>query len=210
MRQSVKALRHGEWRAKAPDGVQNHVNLLVSILVRYPQIVTLELRPDEQALILSFMVRGELGARKIASLRRRLTEALDVFGAMTERPVGRLTIVWQGAEGYTLLEVRRSTESLTHSELSLIVGLLHDAFGSDLVWDGEPLAQADEREAHEALIDHVLAEVRTLCPQRHLVGYRTDGRVFVFNRPSSEGTGRHQGRRADAQAAASPPAPGRG
>lgn len=206
MRQSVKALRHGDWRVKAPEAVQNHVNLLVAILVRYPQIVTLELRPDEQALILSFMVRGELGARKITSLWRRLAEALDVFGAIAERPVGPLTIDSEGAEGYTLLEVRRSTDSLTHSELSLIVGLLHDAFGADLVWDGELLAQADEREAHEALIDHVLAEVRTLCPQRHLVGYRADGRVLVFNRPRPEGIRHSEERPAEAHSAAPPPA----
>lgn len=85
-------------------------------------------------------------------------------------------------DGIGILQITRDVATLSQTELALIVELVLDRFGPDLIVDdGDSLVEEDML-AQDELIREMLADLQDGRLERNLIAFRDGGRVLVFNK----------------------------
>lgn len=168
-----------------PEGLQNSVGLLISILVRYPEVGTVKYEPEKRTLRFTFMVSGLVEDEGFQTFANRLKESLLTFAFVGGRRMRVCLLEKNEFNGFTLIEIHRDVESLSREEISLIASLLGENFTERVVKEPqEPLLEEDQL-YQEELIEHMLEDIRQGQITKDLIGFREDGRVFVFDKADS-------------------------
>lgn len=156
--------------------------LLISLLVRYPEVATINYEPQKRVLKFTFIVKEALSPLKVEALKEKLASCLGAFYFLTKKGRPLASLGASTYEGLTFLEVKRDVTSLTEEEISLIIGLLRQEFGSSLITEqNDPLLE-EELLGEEDLIGHMLENVRETKLEKRLIAFREEGRVLVFNK----------------------------
>ncbi|MGE5552649.1 MAG: hypothetical protein ACM3XZ_01850 [Betaproteobacteria bacterium] len=164
------------------EGLQNSVGLLISILVRYPEVGTVKYQPEERTLRFTFMVSGLVDEEIFERFAARLKESLLTHAFVGGRRMRVCLLEKTEYNGFTLVELHRDVESLSREEISLVSSLLTETFTDRVVKEAqEPLLEEDQL-YQEELIEHMLDDVRQGQVTKDLIGFRENGRVFVFDK----------------------------
>lgn len=150
--------------------------LLVSILLRYPEVGTISCCPLQQALVLKFLVTKDCDYEL---LRDKIVEALEVFHRIEGRKMKICTIEKQ-SQDIDMLVITRDLASITQNEVNLIVELIKAELGNQLIIDESSMVEEDNI-FQEEVISHMLAAIRTNGTEKNITALREDGRVLVFN-----------------------------
>jgi hypothetical protein len=150
--------------------------LLVSILLRYPEVGTISCCQEQQSLVLKFLVSKESDFK---SLQNKLLQALQMFHKIEGRKM-KMCKVEKHEQELDLFVVTRDLRSITQNEINLIVEIIKDELGDQLVTDENSLAE-DEIILQEEVINHMLAAIRSNGTEKNITAVREDGRVLVFN-----------------------------
>lgn len=164
------------------DKTQNSIGLLISILVRYPEVGTIKYEPDQKVLKFTFILNKRLGSERFRIFTRKLEESLGALAVVTQRELALVAVERFDYKQFTLIEVKRDVESLSQEEISLLSSLAHDYFGNSLVMEGNEPIQEEDLLLQEELIDHMLEDIKENLVEKDLIGFREEGRVFVFNK----------------------------
>jgi hypothetical protein len=165
-----------------PEGLQNSVGLLISILVRYPEVGTVKYQPEERTLRFTFMVSDLVEEKTFRGFADRLKESLLTFAFVSGRRMRVCLLENTEYNGFTLIELHRDVESLSREEISLVASLLGESFVDRVVKEAqEPLLEEDQV-YQEELIEHMLDDLRQGQLTKDLIGFRENGRVFVFDK----------------------------
>jgi len=162
------------------------VDLLVSILVRYPELTSINFDAGCGALKFTFLVAGVVGRKEFPDFRRRLLNSLEVLQALEGR-TSSLRRVERGCyDDVTVIELTRDVDTLTQEEISLSIELLRETFGDRLVEDGTGESPHEEElDDQDELIGKMLDDVRghrSSSSRSRLIAVREEGRVLVFNK----------------------------
>lgn len=174
-----------EARYREGDGSSTSVGLLVSILVRYPEICTVSYTPDSRVLGFSFMVARRVNADEFDAFRRLALASISVYLELVrleDAPHAEISSSYLG--NVTQVQLTRDVATLTGDEISLLIGLILDAFGDDLVSDRSEDLGEEELMVQEEFIANLLADLKETTQEKRLIGFREEGRVMVFNRPA--------------------------
>jgi hypothetical protein len=156
------------------------VGTLIAVLVRYPEVSSLDFVPGDGLLTLSFCLRTELTPATFQALRDRLHEALETYRALIRAPEPiHCEFSQDSMQSVAILTLTRDIETLTVEEVGMVIEILRDEFGQDLVADPNELAE-DEMLAQEETIQATLESLQE-SPGARLFALRDEGRVFVFN-----------------------------
>jgi len=174
-------------RYKDGEEISNSVGLLISILVRYPEIGSINFSPRSKVLKFNFILTQHLADVEFNNFHDQLVNSLDVYNMLE----GKKTIIAElkkiEYEKITLLEIERDVETLNQEEISLIISLMRDKFGGLLATDGDCDSFLEEElEMQEELIQHMLEDTKTSFPEKNLIGFREEGKVLVFNKDAHE------------------------
>lgn len=164
------------------DKVSDSINLLVSILVRYPEVGTINFDPESKVIKFSFMLPEVIDDGRVARLTEVVSECVHTFCWFKDITIKSLDIKCWKHEKVTILEIKRDIGSLTQDEISLIISLLHQEFPDLLVADAnEPLLE-EELDYQEQLIGDILDNISQDFSSKRLYAYRDEGKVMVFNK----------------------------
>lgn len=168
------------------EGISQQASLLVSILIRYPEFVSIRYGSANGDLLFSFLVNGICSETEIGEFQHTLYTHLSAYMEFTRRRgfLFHLHVMQHGE--HTLVEMIRDVATLSQQELSLILNLTRNTFGSRLIYEIEEPLREEENSLQDEMIDQILEDVRVMGTHRELVGYRESGRVFVFNRSPME------------------------
>lgn len=155
-----------------PEGV----GLLISILVRYAEVGSIYYWQEEHALKFTFMIMGPVDADSFA---HELPRALEVFHGLERRPMSLCQVKSRSSGNVHMLTIVRDVDSMTQSEVGLIVDLVKGQFREALVSDDTTLEE-DELLFQEEMIGHMLANIRDNDIDKNVVAVREEGRVLVF------------------------------
>ena len=150
--------------------------LLVSILLRYPEVGTISCCQKQQALVIKFLITKDCEFEK---LKNKLTQALEIFHKIEGRKMNLLNIEKHEQE-LDLLVITRDLGSLTQNEMNLIVEIIKKDLGEQLIVDESSLVE-DEMVFQEEIINHMLAAIRSNGTEKNITALRDEGRVLVFN-----------------------------
>jgi hypothetical protein len=169
-------------REGTANELSNSAQFLVSVLVCYPEIATVKLRPRSRSLTLSFTITRRLTEGEASSLTQNLQEALAVYWDLFQMdvPIEVCRFSHEVWDELTQLEVERDVDSLTPGELGVLVGVIREAFLEELMVD-LPFLDEDERVFQQEMMEEILAEVRSERSGREVFGFREEGRVIIAN-----------------------------
>ncbi len=158
------------------------MELLTAILVRYPEVATINFAPDRQVLEFNFIASRALSRAEKSALKGRLAESIEVFNLLEERQVRIKRVDHRSYGNLTIIRVQRDVESLVQEEIALMVEVLRHFLGEDLVAETNEAIYEEELILRERLIKHMLDGMRYMAEEKHLFAFREGGRVLVFNK----------------------------
>ncbi|MCL1852492.1 MAG: hypothetical protein FWF88_05595 [Peptococcaceae bacterium] len=149
--------------------------LLIAILLRYPEIGSINCNQGEQVLNIKFLLKGSYPYEK---LRETLMDAWAVFNQMERREVKVCRIDRRMEEVETLV-LTRDLASLTFDEMNLSVQIIKSTLGKQLIIEEQVLGEED-KVFQEDMIVQSLAAMRARGAENSLTALRDGGRVLVF------------------------------
>ena len=156
-----------------------HANLLISLLVRYPEISSVHISSSEAELELVFLFHNALEEAALASLEERLRTFLGALSRLDGVP-RRLDVRHGSHGGVTRLVIARDLASLVAEEFAIIVSVVKERFGEILSVDEKGESALTGTDDEETIVD-TLEELRKRLPERELIVIRDQGRVLVFS-----------------------------
>lgn len=162
----------------AADGV----GLLISILVRYPEVATIDYDAGNRILRFNFIFRHSLPGTLRDDFQKLLRESIAVFHRLEGYEPQVSHLEYNEGEGLAMLEVYRDVQTLRREEIALIVELVRDSLAEHLVLDEETHLFEEDLLIQEEIIDYLLDNMRGERGQRALFAFREEGRVLVFNK----------------------------
>ena len=167
---------------KEGESFSNSMSLIAFLLVRYPEIGSVRFDPVQKTLQFSFIVGKPLTEEEFQSFKDQLLLSLNNIAQLQGRDCGEIRIGFNVCDDLTFLEVIRDLESLNQEEIALIIGVVKQGFEGSLLLDQEEGVQEEDEVIQEEMIEHMLEDLKDSHPEKRLIGFREEGRVFVFNR----------------------------
>jgi hypothetical protein len=167
---------------KQNRSVSHIANLLASILLYYPEIATINLDPRSQVVKFTFYVQGLISGEDQESLQHHIMQCLDAYHFLEKKETAIIAISYQPMDSFTIIELQRDIQSLSQKEISLLVSILDDRFGDNLVSEDDEELLVDDLAMHEELIGDMLENAKKARSNIKLVALRDEGKVLVFNK----------------------------
>jgi len=167
---------------KTPDRVADSVGLLISMLVRYPEIGTVNFDPDQRCLKLTFIVAGTYSDKDIETLSAKLMDSIQAYQQLAGLKPVIFNIDWHNGDRCLVLELKRDVDTLSLEELSFLMELFAIHFNHALIAENGEDVFEDDLIMQEEIIIHMLDNMRKSMPDKKLIAYREEGKVLVFNR----------------------------
>lgn len=163
--------------------VSDGANLLISMLVRYPEIGTINFDPEANSLKLTFMISGIPTIKDFESAKRLLINSIAAYHSLEGVTDSCIDVELSSYEQVAILTVMRDVHTMSRGEIGLTIKLLRDRFADRLVADHNDAMLEEDLLLQEEVIEDMLENMRRKDSDDHsLIGIREDGRVFVFNK----------------------------
>lgn len=161
--------------------ISDSVSLLISILVRYPEVATINFDQENKVLKFTFIITGIIDEMVLNDFKKGLINSTEVYNMLENQKPTILEINEQLAEDFTLLEVKRDVATLTKEEISLYISLLRIKFNKSIVAEMNEMLEEDLL-MQEELIEHMLENIKFTNQDNSLIAFREEGKVLVFNK----------------------------
>ncbi len=164
------------------DCLTDSVGLLIFILVRYPEVATINFDPEKQLFKFTFIYSQILGNNELISLKEKIINSIEVYTLLEGKSTKLVSISHQTCDNLTLIEVKRDVDTLVLEEITLIVELFHQHLNNSLVTEENDSLIEEEMLAQEEMIEHMLESIKGSTEKKYLFAFREEGRVLVFNK----------------------------
>ncbi len=158
------------------------VGLLMSILVCYPEVSTINFFPEKQLLKFTFIYSRVLGDNELAELKKRLVDSIEAYNHLEGKEILQLAISHNVCDNLTMIEVQRDVHSLVQEEITLIVELFRQCPHANLVTEENDRLIEEDIIVQEEMIEHMLQCMKGTTEKKYLFAFREEGRVLVFNK----------------------------
>lgn len=169
-------------RYKNGEDVSDSVGLLISILVRYPQVGSINYEPEAQCLKFNFIFSTIYNTDTLEKFRANFVQSLETYNILEGRKPHNIGLNYQIDDNLTILEVVRDVFTLSQEEISLIITLVEESFDQTLISEKSEEYQVEDLQMQEEMIGHMLENLRTSTHGKKLIAFREEGRVLVFNK----------------------------
>ncbi|MBP2654955.1 MAG: hypothetical protein H6Q73_2524 [Firmicutes bacterium] len=157
------------------------VNLLISILVRYPEIGTIKYDANNNTIKFTFMLSGIVSEPDFAKAKRMVLDSIAAYHLLEGTRAEVNAVSLSACVDVTVLTILRDVASLSKGEITLVIALLRDNCNDRLIADENDAMQEEDLLVQEEVIDSMLENVKRQKNANGLIGIREDGRVLVFN-----------------------------
>ncbi|HEY8347780.1 MAG TPA: hypothetical protein VIL07_11015 [Symbiobacteriaceae bacterium] len=167
---------------KRDELVSRNVGMLISVLVRYPEVGSVKYEPRQQTIRIGLLVQGELEAEEFRRIRSDLAEMLQVYHLLENRTGSVLELEQESYGGLTSLTVTRDVGSLTPDEIYLLIEFFRERFAGRLVTEAVDFSAEEDMMAQDEMIEEILFDLQHSPADRNLIAIRENGRVMVFQK----------------------------
>ena len=169
-------------KLKSGKEVNDSVGLLITILVRYPEIAKINYEPDNQLIKMSFLIKNDVQEETLKRFISGLKESIITFNYIEQVTNIIVDASFTINDDYINIELFRDIDTLTVNEINLITQLLHLSFSDNIIADNNEVFFEDELQWQEELITDMLENLKDSLPAKKLLAYRDEGKVRVFDK----------------------------
>ena len=164
------------------DQVSRSVGLLISVLVRYPEIGTVKYEPRQQTIRMSLLITGELTEADWTRTEATLFETLEVYHMLEQREPSVVRVDAENLGNLTAISLTRDVTTLTPEEIYTIVEFFRERFTGRLVTEPVEMGSEEDWMAQDEAIESMLATVEQNRSKGNLIAIREEGRLMVFHK----------------------------
>ena len=166
-----------ELTKKVEGRLLKEIDLMIALLLRFPQIGTMHYIPKTMTVEIVFLLE-ELTAQEFEHFHELCNDHFDVYQRLTKRQFSIFNMELAKTDWLSAITFTRDLDSLTYGELGILMELVIRDLGKKIIIeDGEYLT--DDFFCTTDLTELINA-AKTDSSQDTLVGFRTKGRVMVF------------------------------
>lgn len=167
---------------KQDERISRSVGMLISVLVRYPEVGAVKFEPQQQTLHITMLLTGELTDSDWERTHKGLLDMLEVYHLLEQREPTVLDLSRESYGDLTALVITRDARSFTPEEIYTIVEFFRERFVGRMVTEQIDFAAEDEMLAQDEMIQEIMAEFEGGRGARNLIAIREDGKVMVFQK----------------------------
>ena len=153
------------------EKVSDSVNLLVSMLVRYPEIGTLRFESSDSTLNLTFILTTVPTVEQFYSFKDYLEKSLQSFYYLSAYDNPYLKITMTPYDSITVIHIARD-----------MIKILQLHFADHILADKNEALIDEELRFQEEVIENMLINIQRSRVLNNLIGIRENGRVMVFDK----------------------------
>ena len=158
--------------------------LLISILMRYPEIGAISFNPEDESITLSFGCTKIISDTEFLDVKNRLEACLVTYAYLERKEAPTIIMEWSRAERISVLKTKHFLKDVTKSEIALIISFLQDEFGDCLVkeLDFIEIHEDEELILQDEFIGYMLEHFKGAVPLNKLFAFREEGKVHLFKK----------------------------
>lgn len=164
------------------EQISDGVNLLISILVRYPEIGTINFDPRQDSLKMTFLLSSIPSPQEFAALEQVMLNSVLAYHMLEGVSVTTAEIHLNKYDQVAMVTILRDVHTLSKGEIALMITLLRERLKDRLITDHNEAMLEEDLLIQEELIDNMLQSMKQKEIVQSLIGIREDGRVLVFNK----------------------------
>jgi len=165
---------------RAPEETNDSVNLIVSLLVRHPELSRVIIKPRSTAIAFFFIVRAVLDAGERSRFERSVVEHTQALRSLGRGRKADVAVRFSAGDDLTFVEIERDAKSIGRDEIAMIVGLVSQTFGERLVVNPPAEEGEDDTSIQEESVVSALDAVQRGRQRKGLVGFRDERRVLIY------------------------------
>lgn len=165
---------------RAAEETNDSVNLVISLLVRHPELSRVIIKPRSAAIAFFFIVRAVLDTAERARFERSVVEHTRALGALGRNGKADIAVRFSTGDDLTFVEIERDAKSIGRDEIAMIVGLVSQTFGERLVVNPPAEEGDDDMSVQEESVVTALDAVQRGRQRKGLVGFRDERRVLIY------------------------------
>ncbi|NLW56100.1 MAG: hypothetical protein GX050_05710 [Firmicutes bacterium] len=166
---------------KEGESFTSSMSLIVSLLIRYPEIATLKLIPEEQIFQFGFIFKRKFTPEEKKAFQEELELSLKALTELNRYHPKIMKFTFKRLKNFSFLEIKRDIASLSQDEISLITRIINHKYQGEIIKDAEDSMGEEELIFQEEMIDHMLEDIKDSQQDKELIGIREEGRVMLFN-----------------------------
>lgn len=157
-------------------------NLLISLLMRFPEIMAINFDMRRDCCKFTFMLRCKLTQEQFYSFSRILGDSLDAYCELTGENF-KVKPAYIRSGKISLLDISVSTTTLSLEIIQLLTGVVSGTFPAVLLRDLETLdcVHEDEMVRQDEMIEYFLSHTMG-ARQDNLIAFRDAGKVYVYDK----------------------------
>jgi len=160
-------------------GSTRGLGTLIAVIMRYPEVGSVQCDPEAKALQVTFVVRGPLSEETWAKLQEQTYDVLASYRQITGRPLKTLTMSASEVGELLSIELTRDTDTVSVEEIGMFIEVLRDHFNLSVLADPHDLLEEEMLVQEETIQERLAAVVQHGSGQ--VVALREEGRVLIFN-----------------------------
>ena len=159
------------------------MTLLVSILIRHPEIATLNFDPQNKQLQFTYIINKHLTHAKEKLLSAKIKEAISVYHHLEQvSDAAYVDVYWRNVVDFSYLMIVRDLAEFTLAELGFINELVQEQVPDLLPADSNEKLWSEEPYLQEEIIGYALEDIKGDAFDKKVVVFREEGRVMVFSK----------------------------
>lgn len=164
------------------EQLSNGINLLVSILIRYPEVGTASFDPQNHCLKLKFMLHTVPSPSDFSTTKQLVVDSITAYHLLEGLQLKTSEILLQTHDQVAMISIVRDVHTISSEELSLIITILQENLKDYLIIDNNESLAEEDLLVQEEVIEEMLENIKTYPELHGIIGIRENGRVLVFNK----------------------------
>lgn len=164
------------------DQISYGVNLLISLLIRHPEIGTVNFTPQNNCLKLKFMLSAIPSTIEISTMKKLLIDSITAYTRLEGLSLEIYEFELYPHNDVAMLSIIRDFKTISTNEIALIVALLRENLKDYLIIDPNDSLLEEDLLLQEEVIEDMLENIKPQEFLHPLIGIRENGRILIFNK----------------------------
>jgi hypothetical protein len=173
----------GFMKLKQTSEELSNVNLLIFLLVQFPEIFTINYNLIKSSIKLTFMLRLDIGQERYISFKKELNECLKAYIKLAALNEVLPKLSKKMVHSWTLLQVTLNKDNISFEEVNLISSLVLNEFKNDVILDiRNDSCLEKEISEREEFIEYLLSSNKANEEEIYLLLGNLEKYMFLINR----------------------------
>jgi len=171
-------------RIAISEDEKDSIGLLTSLLVRFPEICSINYYPSENSLKLIFILHGKPKEYILNKFSDELSTCIRTYLRFEKsegpKSLQQFLINFEYELNYTKIIITRDIDSLLPKEISIAIYLLNTYFKNLLIIDESSVFIEEDLLLQDDYIKCLLDSLQAKKLENEIIALREEGRVLVF------------------------------